>query len=325
MMKSPERAPLIRDIQKMWVNSQNANSVLPCLSVRTALDLYLRVMNFPPGSEVIVSAVNIPDMIHVLKAHNLRIVSLDINLETMAPKLHLLEQLITEKTKILLIANIFGRRFDVTPFIAVAKRHQVAVVEDLAEGFSGFDYMGHPESDLSLFSFGPIKYFTAFGGAIAKVRNTATFEKMERLYESYPLQTHMEYLKKVLKYSLVYILLNCPSIVKPGMYLTRSLDIDHKKYVVKLLRGFPNHLIERLRHRPSTALLAMMKDRMSTFDSAEINLSNVKAEYVSERLPTAVTQVGKDAAVRNHWLFPVIVVSNEFPSEKLIYNRYCFI
>lgn len=315
-MASPNREEIIKDIQQMWITNQNRNPALPCLSVRTALDLYLQVMNFPNGSEVIMSAVNIPDMVQVLHSHGLKVVSLDVDLETMAPKIQLLERLITQKTKMLLISNIFGRRFNVEPFIEVVKRYGIVVVEDWAEGFSGFNYVGHRDSDLVLFSFGPIKYYTSFGGSIAKVRDATIFQQMEALYEKYPLQTHAEYLTKVLKYAFVYIFLNCPRIIKPGMYLTKALNIDHKKYVVKLLRGFPDRLIERLRHRPSTALLAMMRARMSAFDPAEINLANVKAEYTSERLPAAVTQVGNKAEVRNHWLFPVIVVSFSNIPEK---------
>lgn len=308
---SPNRDQVIKDIQKLWTSDENQNHVLPCLSVRTALDLYLRVMKFPPGSEVIMSAVNIPDMVKVVHSHDLKIVSLDVDIETMAPKIQLLERLITEKTKLLLLANIFGRRYNVKPFLMIANRYNIAVVEDWAESFSGLNYAGDPESDLVLFSFGPIKYYTSFGGAIAKVRDKAVFESMENLYEAYSVQTHAEYLTKVLKYAFVYLFLNCPRIIKPSVYLAHTLNIDHKVYAVKMLRGFPDKLIEKLRHRPSTALLAMMRARMSTFDVAEINVANIKAEYVSERIPACIVQVGNKAEIRNHWLFPIIVENPE--------------
>ena len=158
-------------------------------------------MNFPKKTEVIVSAVNIPAMIQVLHAHSLKVVSLDIDIETMAPKLQFLESLINSNTKLLLLANVFGKGFDTEPYIQLAKRHNLAVIEDWAEGFSGFDYVGHPDADLALFSFGPIKYYTAFGGAVAKIRDEKVFQEMHRMYESYPLQSHAEYLTKVnLKY-----------------------------------------------------------------------------------------------------------------------------
>ena len=62
---SVDREELICSLQKLWTSKVNPNPVLPCLSVRTGLDLYLRVMQFPPGSEVIMSAINIPSMVQV--------------------------------------------------------------------------------------------------------------------------------------------------------------------------------------------------------------------------------------------------------------------
>ncbi len=37
----------------------------------------------------------------------------------------------------------------------------------------------------------------------------------------------------------------------------------------------------------------------------------MKAEYVAERLPDSVTQVGTKADVKNFWLFPIIVVRKQ--------------
>jgi len=255
------------------------------------------------------SAVNIPDMLRIIHAHRLKVISLDIEIETMAPKIHLLDALVTEHTKVLVVASIYGRRFNMDPIILAAKYHGLVVVEDCAESFGGFDYLGYEGSDLALFSFGPIKHHTAFGGAIVKVRCKDLYEKMSRLYETDPVQSHLEYLKKIIKYAIAYILLDCPQIIKPGMYLTRLLNIDHKKYLISMLRGFPSKLMEKLRHRPCNAILAMMALRLNEVDPTGISLSNLKHEYVTERLPGSVTQVGAKADVKNHWLFPIVVVS----------------
>jgi len=304
------RAQLIESVCLKWMNEHNHNHVLPCLSVRTGFDLFLRVMKYPPGTEIIMSAVNIPDMLRIVHAHGLKIISLDIDIETLAPKIQLLDTLVTERTKVLLVASIYGRHFDMAPIVAAARHHDLIVVEDCAESFSGFDYLGFEGSDLALFSFGPIKHHTAFGGAIAKVRSKDLYEKMSRLYEDDPIQSHMEYLKKIIKYAIAYILLDCPRIIKPGMYLTRLLNIDHKKYLIGMMRGFPDKLMTKLRHRPCDALLAMMTLRLAEVDPTAINLSNLKHEYVSQRMPGSVTQVGAKADTINHWLFPIVVVSD---------------
>jgi dTDP-4-amino-4,6-dideoxygalactose transaminase len=62
----------------------------------------------------------------------------------------------------ILVAHLYGKRFDMAPFIAIGKKYKLPIIEDAAEGFSGWDYLGHPESDLVLFSFGSMKVATAF-------------------------------------------------------------------------------------------------------------------------------------------------------------------
>ena len=67
------RSKVINDISTCCTTKENPNYVLPCLSVRSGFDLYLKVMAFPPGSEVIMSAINIPDMVAVVKHHKLKV------------------------------------------------------------------------------------------------------------------------------------------------------------------------------------------------------------------------------------------------------------
>lgn len=245
----------------------------------------------------------------IVHHHRLRIVALDVNLESMAPKYELLEKLVTGRTVALLLAHVYGKWFDIEPYVKFAKQRGLVLIEDCAEGFHGLDCIGHPESDLSLFSFGPIKYCTSFGGGIAKVRDNELYEQMCAYYDEYPIQKQSEYLYKLLKYSLAFVVLDCPVVIKPAMYMAKCLDINHQKHVVRLLRGFPNNLMEKIRHQPSTALLQTMLLRQSSYESKEIHLANSRADYITQRLPESVTQVGNRAYIKNSWLLPIVVVS----------------
>ena len=227
----------------------------------------------------------------------------------MEPKTELLPALISEKTVAILVAHIFGKWIDMDPIISFAKTRNIAVIEDCAESFCGFDRLSHPATDIALFSFGVIKFSTAFGGAIAKVKDEGVYEKMVQIYNQCTTQRRREYLRKILKYFFVYIFLNVPSIIKPAMYLTRTFNIDHKKIVVTLLRGFPDQMMQRIKQQPSTALLYMLRERFRTFSHSDFNNGQVKGEYVRERLPWDTTLVGTQAIVNNYWLFPILVVS----------------
>ena len=79
--------------------------------------------------------------------------------------------------------------------------------------------------------------------------------------------------------------------------------------VRQMLRGFPDHLIERIREQPSGALLATMLKRQKSFSTADFCLQRLKGDYIASRLPPSLDVVGIKAAVNNYWLFPVIAVS----------------
>lgn len=45
-----------------------------------------------------------------------------------------------------------------------------------------------------------------------KVKDASLYDKMSELQRSYPVQSRLEYLKKVVKYSMLYLVLNKPQI-----------------------------------------------------------------------------------------------------------------
>jgi dTDP-4-amino-4,6-dideoxygalactose transaminase len=87
----------IREIQFFWKSDKE---VLVTLCVRTSLDLMLQSLNLPAGSEVLMSAVNIRDMVEIVKRHGLVPVPVDISLDNLSPSLQLLESLISEKSRV---------------------------------------------------------------------------------------------------------------------------------------------------------------------------------------------------------------------------------
>ncbi|CAG5134588.1 unnamed protein product [Candidula unifasciata] len=290
------RKMLQHELQKLWISESNPNYVMALLSVRTGFDLFLTVKNFPPGSEVIMSAINIPDMI-----------PLDISIDTLEPKIDLLPKLISAKTVAIVVAHLYGRIINMQPVIDAAAEFNLAVIEDCAESFCGFSHIGHPDSDLALFSFGVMKFYTSFGGCIAKVKDQEILQKMQTFYETYPVQTSGMYLKKVLKYSILYSWLQVGFLPKFGQEVLSRLGVDYKSLFVGLMRGFPDKMLEMIRWQPSTALLATMLYRQKAFKPSEFDLQKIKGQYFLQNLPEGFEAVGEHAYINNFWLFPVLV------------------
>jgi hypothetical protein len=82
------------------------------------------------------------------------------------------------------------------------------------------------------------------------IRDAVVLAKMRKLHASYNTRSRYEMLQKLLKYSVVMSFLNVPLLSGLTMRLTKMMGIDHKDYVVALLRGFPDRFFERLRHQP---------------------------------------------------------------------------
>jgi dTDP-4-amino-4,6-dideoxygalactose transaminase len=91
-------------VQQLW--SSDGTS-LACLSVRSAWDLFLSAARFPPGSEVLMSAVTIPDMATIVRHHGLTPVPLDLDFETMLPGAEQIRSATTPRTKAVLVAHLF--------------------------------------------------------------------------------------------------------------------------------------------------------------------------------------------------------------------------
>lgn len=302
------RRQLQRKIEELFGGSEQW---LVCLSIRTALDAFLAVMKFPAGSEVIFTAINIPDMVSVVERHGLKVVPVDLDLETLAPKPELVELAVTEKTVAILAAHLYGKWINLEKVFQVAHDHGLYVLEDCAECFQGLKRKGHELSDLSFFSFGSIKHYTSFGGAVVGVKNPEILQKMRAKVEEYPIQDQWTYFKKLVCYSLLMMGGFNNSLFNWFFINTfHMLGFKYKEYFISVLRAFPGGVtIDKLRLQPSAMLLRFMLYRLRHVTEKDFRTIKLKGDFVSQNLPKNVFVPGKKADITSYWLFPLVVVS----------------
>lgn len=226
---------------------------LVCLSVRSAFDLVLTALDLPVGDEVLVSAVTHPDMVRIIELHGLRPVPVDIDPWTLAPIGAALRAAMSPRTRVILVAHLFGSRVDLDGVIDLARERKVLVVEDCAQSIDGPADRGDPRADISLFSFGFIKTATALGGALAWVRDPVLATRMRNTQRRWPVQSRPDYGARALK-CLVALLLSRPrlywvvarTIPDPGTFFRTVPHGDH----VTFLRW--------LRRRPCAPLVTVL-------------------------------------------------------------------
>jgi dTDP-4-amino-4,6-dideoxygalactose transaminase len=298
-----DRSRLVCQVRQSWTQ---AAECLPCLSVRSGFDLLLQVLGLPHGGEVLMSAVTIHDMVRIVHQHGLTPVPLDVDLRTMAPPVEAVERAISPRSRVIVLAHLFGGRAPIDPIIEIARQHRLLVVEDCAQAFAGSQYQGHPLAEVSMFSFGPIKTATALGGAVLHVRDNALLERLQAAHQTWPVQPEGQFRRRLLKYAMLKFL-SARIIVRSVVGVYRAAGWDYDRMINGSVRGFPGpDFWRRIRRQPASSLLGLLARRLQTYDFRRVQRRTRSGEFLRQQLAGAVALPGKDCLGRTHWVFPVM-------------------
>jgi dTDP-4-amino-4,6-dideoxygalactose transaminase len=208
----------------------------------------------------------------------------------------------------LLVAHLFGARIELGPIVDAARRHGLFLFEDCAQAYAGDDYRGHPDSDVAMFSFGPIKTATALGGAMLSFRNLELRDAIRAAEREYPLQTGFAFARRILKYAALKGLTGRTAYTI-FVGLCRLVGASHDRFISGAVRGFAGgDLVGRIRHRPCAALLALLDRRLRGDTRRRVARRIEAAEFVAARLATRLAHppIAGDAAMHAHWVFPIV-------------------
>lgn len=294
------------------------------LSVRSLLDLYLRVQQFPADSEIIVSPpINVPGMLTVLKHHRIKVVGVDLpQANTVAVDVDQIKAAITDQTVAILVVHVFGMmaasESDMQDIRQLADGNSLDVLEDCAECYTGA-YSGSPHADLSFFSFGTIKTASSLQGAIVQGSHKV-IDDMRQLQDSvYVQQTNAKYLWRVIK--CIGLCFMADSDWTMGfVYMAISLCFDFDKVITWLVRGYGKKQMQQIRHKPSPALLALLLRRLQQSKAVHraIEKKVEVCDEVKEKLAGSYTFPETRGGLRNnYWLFPVLSKEPELVSQRL--------
>ena len=296
---------------------------LAALSVRSALDLALSCASWPAGTRVVVSALTIPDMLRVLRAHGLEPVAIDVDPRTLEPDRAAARRIFEASTRAdrpraVLLAHLYGTRIDLEPWIALARAHGAELWEDAAQAWTGDGWRGDARSDLVFLSFGPIKTGTALAGGLVRVADAGRRAAMGRLQDSWPRQRARAHLARVAKYAF-FKLVATRACFGAFDRACRLLGTTSDDVVAGSVRGFSRErLLEELRRRPGPALLASMARRWSQGERARVARQRELGESLRARLAPRAVLVGGDAHIRHHW---VAAVASDDPARLVAVLR----
>jgi dTDP-4-amino-4,6-dideoxygalactose transaminase len=246
----------------------------------------------------------------IIARHELIAVPLDIDLQTLAVDAAALRRAITTNTKAILVAHLFGSRMPLDHIVAVAREHQLFLIEDGAQANDGSGYRGHAGSDVSMFSFGFIKRQTALGGGLVRFKSSTLAEQVRQKQATYPLQSRASYFRRVMTMTAMKFVGMRP-VFQTFVALCKWRGWDHDRTLGTALRAFSGgDLFVRLRQQPSVPLLRTLERRLRQPAAKPIADRIAVVRAVTTAFPD-LNRPGANAAHHTHWLFPMLTPEPE--------------
>lgn len=169
-----------------WLEKRfNVQKVLLTTSGTSALEMAAWLCDIHPGDEVILPSYTFSSTATAFVLAGAKLVFVDIRPDTMNIDETLIEKAITEKTKVIIPVHYAGVACEMDTIIDIAKRHNLLVVEDAAQGVMS-TYKGKSLGsigDFGCFSFHETKNYSMGEGGALLINNAKYNEKAEILRE----------------------------------------------------------------------------------------------------------------------------------------------
>lgn len=298
------RARKAQEVESFW---SDADDTIATYSVRSGFDLLLGAMPLVPGDEVVFSALNVRGMLRIVGWHDLVAVPVDLDIAHMGPSLERLRKAITPRSRVLVVAHLFGSHLDLDPIFDLAREHGLLVVEDCAQAFSGHDYPGHPKADVSMFSFGPLKTSTALGGALIRVKDPTLRQRMRDIQLTWPVQPEKAQLKRVGQFCGLKIVTS--RLMMGAIYrFFHARGVDYEDAVSDKVRDVANlKKRKNLQFQPSYGMLALIDRRINAFKPELLRQRADRGARLREYLGDCVVLPGTANKYCDYWVFPILV------------------
>ena len=227
---------------------------IACASGTDALQVAMMALDIKPGDEIITTPFTFVATAETIAILGAVPVYVDIDEKTYNIDPAKIEAAITDKTKAIIPVHLYGQSADMNAILAIAKKHNLFVIEDAAQAF-GTDYKGKKVGslgDIAATSYFPSKNLGASGDAgmiftqdeklAQKIRMVALHGSKERyIHEILGINSRMDTLQAaILLVKIKYIdQWNKARAKNAGLYCSKLKDAD---VVLPYIAEFSTHI-----------------------------------------------------------------------------------
>lgn len=177
--------PFTKSVNMHLKESCNAEKVLLTTSCTHALEMAAILLEVQPGDEVIMPSFTFVSTANAFALRGAKIVFVDIHPKSMNIDERLIEAVITEKTKAVVVVHYGGVGCNMEVIVPLAEKHNIAVVEDAAQCV-GATYQGKALGtfgDFGTFSFHETKNIHCGEGGALLINNPKFAARAEIIRE----------------------------------------------------------------------------------------------------------------------------------------------
>ncbi len=160
--------PFVKRFEESFAAKVGSRFGIAVCNGSAALDVAVVALGIGPGDEVIMPTFTIISCAAAVVRAGARPVLVDVDPLTWNMDVARLEDLVTERTRAIMVVHIFGLPVDMDPVIELARRKGIRIIEDAAQAH-GQTYRGRPcgaMGDIGTFSFYPNKHVTTGEGGM---------------------------------------------------------------------------------------------------------------------------------------------------------------
>lgn len=171
--------PAVSELKAKMEKKFEVKHVIPCGNGTDALQIALMALDLQPGDEVITTPFTFIATAEVISLLKLKPVFVDIDKESYNIDASKIEEKITAKTKAIIPVHLYGQCAEMELILEIAKKHNLFVVEDTAQGINskytfsnGVSKYAGTMGDIGTTSFFPSKNLGGFGDGGALLTNS---------------------------------------------------------------------------------------------------------------------------------------------------------
>jgi dTDP-4-amino-4,6-dideoxygalactose transaminase len=227
-------------IDFLFLFKKNLESYIKCKNIyllsygRLCFNLIFNSVDYCIGDEIIVPSYYLKSLLKYFKYAKLKIKFVDVDISNYCIDLSELEKSITNKTRFVIVAHMFGECCDIDKLKKIKKKYpNLIFIEDCAHSINSTYKTNKLGSifDFALLSFDYIKPINTLGGGALIVNNKNYINKIDNLYLDFKKPSLFKTFNKIVSYYFEKIIFNT------GLLNFATIILNNKKFRIKIQKS----------------------------------------------------------------------------------------